>query len=217
MENGSARRRRPPRLGCFVPRDSRELGTSSQSSAPESRPHNSRLPHECKWNAGCGQRFKSKRQLFDHLEQAHGLRRAGSRWNSSGYGARARRREARWQFDDYGNPVIQKVFNASKTPTGNWWLDPMPPRRGPRTITWGDEIHSPPEGPRDQVCGIFGCRFSSDSQGSQRLTNASTAIIATPREPPSTPQAGSPWSWNTNDSQWGAARGCLQSASAVEL
>lgn len=69
------------------------------------------LPYSCNWHTGCQQRFRSKRQLFEHLESEHGLRRRTDRWSGSGLGARQRRRDARWQFDDFGQPVIQKVFD----------------------------------------------------------------------------------------------------------
>ena len=102
---GSLGRRGPPR-GCA----GKGASTSIRSAQPRSL---GLLPHACHWHDGCTARFASKRQLFNHLEEVHGLRRATGKWVSSGNGARARRREARWQFDDYGMPVIQKVFNAS--------------------------------------------------------------------------------------------------------
>ena len=95
-----------PSRGCA------DQGTSPSVKAAQPR-FQGLLPHACSWHDGCTERFASKRQLFTHLEEAHGLRRANGRWVSSGSGARARRREARWQFDDFGNPVIQKVFNAN--------------------------------------------------------------------------------------------------------
>lgn len=90
-------------------------------STGQSRPPMGTLAHpgpprdyQCTWHTGCHQRFPSKRQLFKHLREVHGLRPAeGSKtvFHTSGTGARQRRRDARWQRDDYGNPVIQRVFN----------------------------------------------------------------------------------------------------------
>ena len=101
---GSPDLRGPPR-GCA------DKGTSTFKGSAQPRSLGL-LPHACRWHDGCSARFASKRQLFNHLEEVHGLRRAAGKWASSGNGARARRREARWQFDDYGQPIIQKVFNA---------------------------------------------------------------------------------------------------------
>ena len=61
---------------------------------------------------------------------AHGLRRASGKWASSGQGARSRRREKRWQFDDYGNPVVQRIFNASSPPPKHRHNEPRQPRLG---------------------------------------------------------------------------------------
>lgn len=41
------------------------------------------------------------------------MRPAAGTSRAAGFGARSRRRDARWQYDDYGNPIIQGVFNAS--------------------------------------------------------------------------------------------------------
>ena len=51
--------------------------------------------HVCRWHTGCGKRFYSRRQLFRHLEEEHGLNRGGKVWRTGGYGARLRRRDAR--------------------------------------------------------------------------------------------------------------------------
>ena len=127
--------------------DSTESGPSPPppSSAAEPRSGSRRL-YACTWHTGSQQRFKSRCQRFDHLEQAHGLRRASSRWNSSGCGARTRRRESRWQFDDYGNPVIQKVFTAN-APTAD--MNGKPSLRDGRLshrgkpFAWNGEIYFP--------------------------------------------------------------------------
>lgn len=69
-------------------------------------------PFVCNWHTGCQERFTSKRQLFHHLENAHGMPPAAG-YRAGGVRARSRRRDDRWQFDDFGNPVIQKVFSAT--------------------------------------------------------------------------------------------------------
>ena len=107
--------------------DSVELGhTSYQSSATDS-PVDRAQRYVCRWHTGCGRHFSSHRRLFEHLETVHGLlglRRKQGRWAASGHGARARRREARWQYDDYstGTPS-SKRFSSYR-------------HKHPRTVGW---------------------------------------------------------------------------------
>ena len=51
--------------------------------------------YRCTWHTGCTHRSPSKRQLFKHLEEVHGLHRADGVWRATGRGARAYRTDRR--------------------------------------------------------------------------------------------------------------------------
>jgi len=77
----------------------------------------------CRWHTGCGRLFSSKRRLFKHLEDAHGLDRSRYAWRWSGAGSRERRRAARqhlqapeWHWssagDDASLPTLLPVTSS---------------------------------------------------------------------------------------------------------
>ena len=87
----------------FVPRGSQFSHGIAKSPKPA---------HVCRWHTGCGRRFYSKRQLFWHLEEEHGLKKTGKAWRANGYGARLRRQDARV----IDKPSLDSAHRASANP-----------------------------------------------------------------------------------------------------
>jgi len=76
-------------------------------------------PHACHWHTGCTKRFSSKRQLFLHLGEEHGLQPDAETggFRATGLGARARRRESRAALSRRPRPrsPVDQRFNALET------------------------------------------------------------------------------------------------------
>ena len=108
---------------------------------PRSLHYDRSAPHVCHWHTGCTKRFSSKRQLFLHLGEEHGLQPDAERggFRATGLGARARRRESRAALSRRPRPrsPVDQRFNALQTsPLGETWFDSVPPNSSLPPPAW---------------------------------------------------------------------------------
>jgi hypothetical protein len=90
-----------------------------EGDMPRSLHYDRSAPHACHWHTGCTKRFSSKRQLFLHLGEEHGLQPDAETggFRATGLGARARRRESRAALSRRSRPrsPVDQRFNALET------------------------------------------------------------------------------------------------------
>ena len=96
---------------------------------------------QCHWHEGCGKRFSSKRRLFVHLEQDHGMQQRGGKWRAGGFGSRLRRQnqrsntarsrsrspEARQESASRTNSTLYDKLHYQRHSPLPWWADPSVP------------------------------------------------------------------------------------------
>jgi len=111
-------------------------------------------PHACHWHTGCTKRFSSKRQLFLHLGEEHGLQPDAETggFRATGLGARARRRESRAALSRRPRPrsPVDQRFNALETSSSGDALAQQPQQPQPMQQTQQTQSPQSSQSPQSQ-------------------------------------------------------------------
>jgi hypothetical protein len=125
-----------------------------QGDMPPSLHYVRSAPHACHWHTGCTKRFSSKRQLFLHLGEEHGLQPDAETggFRATGLGARARRRESRATLSRRPRPrsPVDQRFNALETSSSGDALAQQPQQTQPMQQTQQTQSPQSSQSPQSQ-------------------------------------------------------------------